>query len=151
MSAGPCRTGKRTTASFHCFEKDPSSEAAAAAELVVGKCKELRPGHACRHGQGAEHFQHVGQLTGKAVGGGMARLLGLFDELGQQRFPVARLVQDAGNRAAPFGLDDLGNPVTHQLAAGNGHASNLAQRRNQVREFLRHVECPGGGFRAIAP
>jgi hypothetical protein len=77
---------------IHGFEEDPSSEAAAPAVLVVGKGEELRPGHACRPGQRAEHFQHVGQLTGKVIGGGTAGLLSLFDELGQQRLAVARLI-----------------------------------------------------------
>ena len=62
------------------------------AALVVGKGEELRPGHACRPGQGAEHFQHVGQLAGKVIGGGTAGLLSLFDELGEQRLAVARLI-----------------------------------------------------------
>jgi hypothetical protein len=30
---------------------------------------------------GAEHFQHVGQLTGKIGGRGVAGLVGFFDEL----------------------------------------------------------------------
>jgi hypothetical protein len=78
--------------SFHCFEEDPSSEAATSITLVVGKRDELRPGHACRRGQRAKYFQHVGQLTGKVVGGGVACLLSLFYELGQQRLAVAPLI-----------------------------------------------------------
>jgi hypothetical protein len=49
-------------------KEDPASEAAASAAVVLGKGEELRPGHACRHGQGAEYVQHVGRLFGKVVG-----------------------------------------------------------------------------------
>jgi hypothetical protein len=45
-----------------------------------------------RDGQSAEYFQHVGQLAGKVVGGGVARLLSFFCEPGQQRLTVAHLV-----------------------------------------------------------
>ena len=75
----------------------------------------------------ADRCAHVGQLAGKVGGGGAACLLGFFDELGQQRLPVARLIEDAGDRAAAFGLDDLRNPVTYQLAVDNRHASNLVR------------------------
>ena len=114
--------------SFHCFEEDSLLEAAAAAALVVGEGEELRPGHACRRGQGTEYFQHVGEFAGEVASGGAACLLGLFGELGQQRLAVARLVEHAGYRAAAFGPDDLGDPVPYQLAVANRHASTLARR-----------------------
>ena len=82
----------------------------------------------------------------------MASLLSLFDELRQQRLVVARLIEDAGYRAAALGLDNLGNPVTYQLAVGNRYASNLAPpwmpqliadqsgtRRATLRGFQRAV------------
>jgi len=58
-------------------KEDPASEAAASAAVILGKGEELRPGHARRHGQSVEYFQHVGQLAGKVVGGGVACLLSL--------------------------------------------------------------------------
>lgn len=57
-----------------------SNSAKLAQALVLGQREELRPGHAHRHSQGTEYFQHVGQLPGKVAGGSVACLLSLFDE-----------------------------------------------------------------------
>jgi hypothetical protein len=83
-------------------------EAAAPVALFLGKGEELRPGHARGHDEGAQYFQHVGELAGEVAGGGVACLRGLFDELGQQRLAVARLIEDPDDWVAACGLDDLG-------------------------------------------
>lgn len=46
--------------------------------------------------------------AGRVTGGGVACLLRLFDELGQQRLVVVRLMQYVGYRRSAVGLDDLG-------------------------------------------
>ena len=87
-------------------------------------------------------------------------LLSLNYELGQQRLAVAHLVWYAGYRTAAFRLDDLGNPVTYQLAAdgpaGVGSASTLPRCAYQAATPMygdhgMGVDRPSCTIAAFAP
>jgi hypothetical protein len=82
----------------------------------------LRPGHAHGSCQSTDHLQDVGELAGKVFSGSFLCLAGLFSELGQERHPVARIIQDSRDRVMSVRLDDLGEPVTDQLVVADWHA-----------------------------
>ena len=101
----------------------------------------MRPRRPCRHGQGSEYFQHIGQLTGKVVGGGAAYLLGLFYELGQQRLAVARLraVMRPGQAgSAGTDLRALGELALRDSAEYEGGSSVLVLSHPEW--WLDHVD-----------
>ena len=71
----------------------------------------------------------VGQLAGKLGRPGRDRLVGLFQQLGQQGLAVALLVQDPGDRMRAVRLDDLGDPVADRLLVGNAHGPDFTGAR----------------------
>ena len=141
------------------FEEQPAGEAAALAPLAVGDPREIFPGHAEVVGQRAEHLKHVGELGGKLVGRCVLSFPGLLDELVHQGAAVTSGIKDPRDRMATVRLDELGDAVPDQLAAGDrrvvsrllgpqviGHEGIIARRAADLRAAdLRAADRPVPG------
>lgn len=122
----------------HIVEEEPLPEATSMGAFVVGQFLELFPGQAegCR--ESLQDLQDVRQLSGEVIRRGLLCFAGLLGQLGQQRGPVAVLVQGMGDRAASVRFNNRRDPVPDQLAVLDSHSC-------RIRQVLGYsVSCDGG-------
>src|SRR5258708_1553574 len=96
---------------------DPVGEAAALLSLDRPELLQLLAAGARALRQGVQHLKDVGELL--RVVGGSDELGHFLLELVPQPGAVLLGIGRVGDRLQPLSPDDLGNPVTHELALGH--------------------------------